>query len=160
MRISEQLNPNRVLLHSRADKVPLLGQMVHCLVRDRQLSDEAGLLKGILRREEQVSTGLGGGLAVPHTRSQQVGEPVAVLAVLREGMDFDALDGQAVRVVLLFVSPEQDSGMHAEFLAAVARLFDGEEVIDRLCAEAARSSAAVYDALHRLEQDGKAPTCI
>lgn len=152
MIISQQLDVDRILLFPRADKVRLLGELVHCLAAHGVFDDERAVLESVLRREEQMSTGLGGGLAVPHARMPGIAAIAAALAVVREGMDFGALDGSPVQMVLLFISPADDAQTHSAFLSAVATTFMGEGAIARLTVAAEDSPAAVLKALRRLEE--------
>lgn len=152
MLVSEYLDENRVLLRERAEKASLLADLVSCLASQCLIADSAAVLAAVLEREQQVSTGLGGGLAVPHARSSQVESLVAALAVVGEGLDFQALDEQPVHVVLLFVSPESDAAAHSEFLAAVSAVFQAPETVGRLARLADSSPAELLTALAAAER--------
>jgi PTS system nitrogen regulatory IIA component len=75
----------------------------------------------ILKREGLGSTGIGGGVAIPHARIKGLGKPHGVLVRLREPMDFDAVDGQRVDLVFLLLLPAAPAGEQLTALAAVAR---------------------------------------
>lgn len=152
MLVSDHLDANRILLRDRAEKESLLADLVSCLATRGLVADSAAVLAAVLEREQQCSTGIGGGLAVPHARTSQVESLVASLAVVGEGLDFQALDDQPVHVVLLFVSPESEAGAHSEFLAAVSAVFQMPETVARLAQLADSSSAEVLQTLKSVER--------
>ncbi|MBC8873691.1 MAG: PTS sugar transporter subunit IIA [Planctomycetes bacterium] len=75
----------------------------------------------IIRREQLGSTGIGRGIAIPHTKHGAVDRVVATMAYSREGIDFDSLDGQPVHLLLLLVSPPDNPNEHLRALEAVSR---------------------------------------
>ena len=84
-------------------------------------SDEESIVAAILKREELGSTGIGRGIAVPHTKNPSVSELTATVAISAEGVDFDSLDGEAVHILFLLVSPPDKPGEHLRALETVAR---------------------------------------
>ena len=84
-------------------------------------SDEDSIVAAILKREELGSTGIGRGIAVPHTKNSSVSELTATVAISSEGVDFDSLDGEAVHILFLLVSPPDKPGEHLRALETVAR---------------------------------------
>lgn len=152
MLISEYLDANRILLRERAEKAPLLAELVGCLAEQGLIADSATVLDAVLEREQQFSTGVGGGLAIPHARSSQIESLAAALAVVGDGLDFQALDAQPVYVVLLFISPESDAATHSGFLAAVSAVFQAPETVERLTRLAHSSPSEVLKALEAAER--------
>ena len=75
-------------------------------------------------RELQMSTGVGKGLALPHARSAAVNSTVAAFATTAEPIDFEAIDGDAVRLVFLLVGPEGERGRHIRLLSRISRLMN------------------------------------
>jgi len=84
--------------------------------------DPDQVLELIMAREHLGSTGIGHGVAIPHSRMPDLNEPV--IAVVRHigGIDFDAIDGQLVYIVVMLLVPDDDAGNHLELLASLARL--------------------------------------
>lgn len=80
-----------------------------------------GIVEAILKREELGSTGIGRGVAVPHTKHPSVGELVGAVAVSEEGVDFDSLDGEKVHLLFLLVSPPDRPGDHLRALENISR---------------------------------------
>ena len=100
-------------------------------------SDEAtisGVLEAVEAREEQVSTALGGGLAVPHGRTDLVSELRLAAGIVHDVPDYIALDDTEVRVVFLVLTPLSASGLHVKLLARIARLMHKPESRDALIA--------------------------
>lgn len=77
----------------------------------------------VRQREETMSTGIGRGLGMPHAACPEVDEVTGVIGFSREGIEFAAMDGEKVRVVMLFVVPESQFDAHIETVAAIARRF-------------------------------------
>lgn len=95
----------------------------------KNLADAGGISKGacddivaaIMKREELGSTGIGRGIAVPHTKHESVTKPVGTVAVSKEGVDFDSLDGEKVELLFLLVSPPDQPKDHLRALENISR---------------------------------------
>lgn len=83
--------------------------------------DEDEVIAAILKREELGSTGIGNGVAVPHTKHPAVNELVATVAVSKQGVDFASLDGEPVYILFLLVSPLDRPGDHLRGLENISR---------------------------------------
>lgn len=79
------------------------------------------IVKAILKREELGSTGIGRGVAVPHTKHPSVDELVGTVAVSSQGVDFDSLDGERVQIFFLLISPPDRPGDHLRALENISR---------------------------------------
>ena len=79
------------------------------------------IVKAILKREELGSTGIGRGVAVPHTKHPSVDKLVGTVAVSAEGVDFDSLDGEKVQLFFLLISPPDRPGDHLRALENISR---------------------------------------
>lgn len=80
-----------------------------------------GIIAAILKREELGSTGIGHGVAVPHTKHPSVDRLIATVALAKQGVDFASLDGEAVYVLFLLVSPPDRPGDHLRALETISR---------------------------------------
>ena len=89
-------------------------------------------LEALKERERLVSTGIGGGVAIPHAFSDEVEEVVAVLGRSRVGIDFEAVDRAPVHVIVLFVVPRKNYQLHLRTLAAIAKMFNGQDITRRI----------------------------
>lgn len=79
------------------------------------------IVEAILKREELGSTGIGRGVAVPHTKHPSVNELVGAVAVSHDGVDFDSLDGEKVHLLFLLISPPDRPGDHLRALENISR---------------------------------------
>jgi len=106
-----------------ADKEGAIREMVQSLLDAGQIgADEyEGIVKAILKREELGSTGIGRGVAVPHTKHASVEQLVGTVAVSSEGVDFASLDGETVHLFFLLVSPPDRPGDHLRALENISR---------------------------------------
>jgi nitrogen PTS system EIIA component len=100
------------------------------------------ILSELLKREELGSTGMGGGVAIPHARFYQVEKPFGMLARLRKPIDFDAVDGNPVDTVFLLLLPDAPAGERLGALACIARKLRNPAIIAAL--RRARDSAEIY----------------
>src|SRR6266487_6809103 len=118
MRLSELLNPNAVTLRLKArTKREALVEMVQLLESAHDFDSKGEILDRVMRREAMMTTGIGNGVAIPHGKARSVDRMAAACAVVPEGLDFEAEDGQPVYLVVLFVSPESATTLHVRVLA-------------------------------------------
>ena len=85
------------------------------------VADEEGIISAILKREELGSTGIGNGVAVPHTKHPSVDRLVATVALSKNGVDFASLDGEDVFILFLLISPPDRPGDHLRGLENISR---------------------------------------
>lgn len=143
MEIRDFLSPDEIMIDVRAsDKTRLLQQLSAQAANALNLdSDEVS--EQITRREELGSTGVGNGVGLPHARFPGLRAPFGLLARLRHGIDFEAIDGQPVDVVFLLLLPETGDGAQLNALASVARALRDPDALRRL------RRASNRDALYR-----------
>ncbi|MFO0647214.1 MAG: PTS sugar transporter subunit IIA [Polyangiales bacterium] len=127
MRFVELLSPDRIDTGlSVTSKSAALGAMASLLARGAPALGEAAILRALQAREETASTGVGDEVAVPHGRVAGLDKLVAALSLAPAGVEFDAIDGRPVRILVSIIAPERASGDHIRALACVARiLHDG-----------------------------------
>lgn len=112
-----------------ADKLSLLRMLATQVKEQKAEIDQEDLLQRLLKREEQVSTGIGHSVAVPHATVERLPGPVCVLAQIPGGVDFKALDATPVHFVFLLLSPPAGIRDHVKLLARIARLVEREDFI-------------------------------
>ena len=140
MKISDFLSPADVMLDVRAkDKSRLLRQLSAQATAEVGL-DAAEVSEQIAKREELGSTGVGNGVALPHARLRGLKAPFGLLARLRHGIDFGAIDDQPVDVVFLLLLPETADGAQLNALACVARAMRDPETLQRVRAATDRET--------------------
>jgi PTS system fructose-specific IIA component/PTS system nitrogen regulatory IIA component len=105
------------------DKESVIQELVESLVGAGQLSSDEreSIVKAIMKREELGSTGIGKGVAVPHTKHPSVDRLVGTVGVSSEGVDFNSLDGEKVQLFFLLISPPDRPGDHLRALENISR---------------------------------------
>jgi PTS system fructose-specific IIA component/PTS system nitrogen regulatory IIA component len=105
------------------DKEGVNRELVESLVGSGalQAEDLDGILKAIMKREELGSTGIGKGIAVPHTKHPSVSKLVGTVGVSADGIDFNSLDGEKVHLLFLLISPPDRPGDHLRALENISR---------------------------------------
>jgi|SRR5215469_183407 len=105
------------------DKEGVIREMVQALLAANKIpqGEYESIVKAILKREELGSTGIGRGVAVPHTKHPSIERLVGTVAVSSEGVDFDSLDGERVHLFFLLISPPDRPGDHLRALENVSR---------------------------------------
>ncbi len=110
--------------------------------------DDADLLyRRLLEREKLGSTALGHGVAVPHCKIEGLREVVVAVGLFRKGIDFEATDGEPVRLLFLVVSPSASPAAHLQSLAAISRWVRGDHHVERVLALA--DPQAIFDLLDK-----------
>ena len=103
------------------------------------------ILAELCKREDLGSTGVGGGVAIPHARFLQLGKPLGMLLRLKKPIDFDAVDGKPVDTIFLLLLPEGANGDQLGALACIARKLRDPATIAAV--RAARDGAEIYRTL-------------
>lgn len=137
MKLATLLTPDQILLELRSEEhLPAITELVDHMVETGQLAgglrDE--VLEALKAREEQVSTGIGYGVAIPHAFSEKVDEVAVVFGRSSEGIDFEALDQCPVHLIVLFIVPKKNYHLHLQTLAAIAKMFTNCEIRRKLLA--------------------------
>lgn len=123
MRIRDLLAPESVRLQGVAsDKTDVLNQMVELMAQSGKLADVEAYRKGVFAREEEGTTGVGEGIAIPHCKSDAVKEPGLTAMVVPGGVEFDALDGAPVYILFLIAAPNTEDNVHLDVLSKLSTL--------------------------------------
>jgi PTS system nitrogen regulatory IIA component len=133
MKITDYLTPELVVADLKAgnkDEVLrlLAGQMAEA-VPELAATD---VLNVLMAREALGSTGIGGGIAIPHGKLGGLENVVVLFARSFEGVDFAAVDGQPVHLIFLLLAPESAAGIHLKLLAQISRMLKRQELRDEL----------------------------
>jgi PTS system nitrogen regulatory IIA component len=145
MEITDFLSPADIVIDVRAsDKARLLRQLSAQAASGLNL-DPDEVFNLIIKREELGSTGVGNGVALPHARFPGLKAAFGLLARLRHGIDFEAIDDQPVDIVFLLLLPETGDGAQLNALASVARALRDPDALRRL--RRASDAEAVYRAI-------------
>ena len=124
MKLSDFVVPDAIIVDLKAstkeDAIRALVQSLRA-TGNIKTDDEQGIVAAILKREELGSTGIGNGVAVPHTKHVSASKLVATIALAKGGVDFASLDGGAVHILFLLVSPPDRPGDHLRGLENISR---------------------------------------
>jgi len=134
-----------------SDKEAVITELVDLLDSQGLLLDKDVVLDAVLMREKTRSTGIGAGLAIPHGKCKGVKELVMALGIARPGIDFDSVDGKPVSIVVLLVSPENQTGPHIQALARISRIMIDEQIKQQFID--AESSEQLYRLISSLENE-------
>lgn len=149
MKLAKLLSPEQILLEMKAvEHWPSIIELVDHLVTTGQLPPEQRdeMLEAFRAREEQVSTGIGLGVAIPHAFSDHLDRVIAVFGKSKAGIDFESLDDLPVHFIILFIVPRKDYHLHLRTLAAIAKMFTNIEVRRQLgAAETREEILAIFD---------------
>jgi fructose-specific phosphotransferase system IIA component len=132
------------------DKKAVITELVGLLDSRGLLLDKETVLKSVSAREQTRSTGIGSRIAVPHGKCSAVKELVMSIGVASEPIDFESIDGKPVTIVILLVSPADQTGPHIEALSKISKLMLDEEFKQQL--EKVTSSDDVYKLLSSKEK--------
>ncbi len=134
--ISSALSKSCIRMHLRdiQSKPSVIKELVDVLGDAGVITNREQLMNDVLEREQQVSTGLQDGIAIPHAKSDEVSHPHIAIGICREGMDFDSLDGKPTHLIILLVSPKQQASAHLQILAALGSMSMSTGFMDRLMA--------------------------
>ena len=123
MRIFKLLKQSHVFMELKEnEKNKLLEELIREIKKRGLIDNEKAILDEILKRESLGSTGLEKGIAIPHALTDEVKEPFLALAVLKNGIDFEAADGMPTYVILLLLGEKKDPGNQLKILAHICRL--------------------------------------
>ena len=145
MKISDLLSPTDVMIDVRTSNKGLLLQEFAAKAADSLGLHVDQISSCLLKREELGSTGIGRGVAIPHARLPDLQRPYGLLAKLKQGIEFDAIDGHAVDIVFVLLLPAGAENLQLAALALVARTLRPSENLVRL--RAARNVSELYSAI-------------
>lgn len=133
MKINDLLREDLMIMDLQAtDKEAAIDEMISQLYEHDVINDVSTFKEGIMNREAQTSTGLGNGIAMPHSKNKAVVNPAVLFAKSTKGVDYDALDGQPVELFFMIAAPEGGNNLHLEVLASLSRKLIDDEVIQSL----------------------------
>lgn len=146
MKITEMLTRDTMDLDLKAEnKNQVIDRMVDILFQSKKISDREVFKEGILKRESQSSTGLEEGIAIPHAKNSAVLVPSIAFGRIKEGVDYDSLDGEPSTLIFMIAAPENATDSHIETLAQLThRLLEDDFREELLKAETADEVIALF----------------
>jgi fructose-specific phosphotransferase system IIA component len=151
--LTDLLTIDRIRVPLRATtKDDVLREMVDLLASNDHIEARDDILRAVREREAVLSTGVGNGVAIPHGKSPVVPELRMAAATMAKPVEYDALDGQPVRLLFMLVGPETAAGPHIKALSRISRLVRKDQVRGQLYAAA--SAEDFYRLLQEAERAG------
>ncbi|MBI4857032.1 MAG: PTS sugar transporter subunit IIA [Acetobacterium woodii] len=135
MRIIDLLNEKGIdLSGKKASKEETIKQLVELMAKSGNITDKEIFRKAVMAREDEGSTGIGEGVAIPHGKSAVVKDAGLSAMVVREGTDFDALDGEPAYLFFMIAAPEAANNLHLEVLSRLSTILMDEQFRAKLIA--------------------------
>lgn len=127
MRITDLLDKRSIsLTGAPTSKQEALDQMVELMIQSEKINDKEAYRKEVYRREEESTTGIGEGIAIPHGKGPFVTKPGLAAMVVKDGVDFDSLDGEPVHLIFLIAAPNTKDNVHLDVLSKLSMLLMDE----------------------------------
>ncbi len=141
--LREVLTPDLVTTDlAGTDKRSVIESLIAILVEHGGLADAETALADVLDHENNTSTGMEHGIAIPHAKTDAVDALVACIGVTRKKVDFDSLDRKPSQIFVMTLSPRDGTGPHVQFLAEVSRLLKDNKIRKRMLK--AKSNEELY----------------
>ena len=123
MKIVDLLKRESVELNGKVTSKPeAIEKMVELMAAGGNLADVEAYKKGVFAREEESTTGIGEGIAIPHAKTSAVKAPGLAAMVVKDGVDYDSLDGEPAKLIFLIAAPNTEDNVHLEVLSRLSML--------------------------------------
>ncbi|UCE21391.1 MAG: PTS sugar transporter subunit IIA [Candidatus Aminicenantes bacterium] len=146
MKVHEYLKESHIILDLEpGEKRHVLEKFVSALKKRGLISKEKVILDELLKREALGSTGLEKGIAVPHALIKKIKEPIVALALIKEGIDFKAVDQMPTYIVLVLLGDKDNPGFQLKLLAHICRMVKETDFVENV--KTAETSQDVWSIL-------------
>ncbi len=133
MRITDLLNEKAITLQGKANsKSEAIDQLVDLMMKNGNIKDKEAYKKVVLKREEEGTTGIGEGIAIPHGKTEAVTKPGLAAMVIPDGVDFESLDGSPAKLLFLIAAPNTKDNVHLDVLSRLSTLLMDAEFREAL----------------------------
>lgn len=152
MKIADLLAKESIDLRAKVgSKAEALEHLVTLMAKSGKLADEAEYKRCVLAREEEGSTGIGEGIAIPHAKTNAVKAPGLAAMIVSEGVDFASLDDQPAKLFFMIAAPDTEDNVHLDVLSRLSTLLMDEEFTTALYA--AKSPKEFLSIIDKFEAD-------
>ncbi|WP_425539212.1 PTS fructose transporter subunit IIABC [Microaceticoccus formicicus] len=135
MKITDLISRESIKLNASClDKADAIHQVVDLMMKSGRISDREVFEKRVFAREEEGTTGVGEGVAIPHGKSEAVIKPGIAAMTVPEGVDYESLDGEPTKLIFLIAAPAEDSNVHLEMLSKLSMMLMDSNFIESLVA--------------------------
>ena len=132
LNLEELLNTNSFLLIQNPTSKKMVFEKVCHTAFEKYNIDKTTLLNNLIKREKIGTTTIGNGIAIPHVQNDQIMKPCCIVAILSDGLDFDALDNNPVDLIVFLILPEVSKSENLQTLAQISRLLRNADITDKL----------------------------
>ncbi|MCL1864754.1 MAG: PTS sugar transporter subunit IIA [Spirochaetes bacterium] len=135
MNLFENLKKNNIITNPGAkNRWEIIEEMAELAVKNKDIpiEDAESIKKALIEREKSMSTGIGNGIAIPHCSTSKVSNIVTVMALVPKGLNFEAIDNEPVKIVILLVVPKDKLSQHIKTLANIAKVMNNAELREKL----------------------------
>lgn len=152
MRITDLLSKDGIELNVNAkDKNDIINKMTKLMLKTGRITDLNAYTELVLKREEEGSTGVGEGIAIPHGKGDCVTEPGLVAMVVPNGVEYDALDGKPVNLLFMIAAPNTSDNVHLDVLSRLSTMLMDTEFKNKLIS--AKSKAEFLNIINETENE-------
>ena len=154
MLLVKVFNPKAVNIDLKSeDKDEVFEELIEELVSVNPSLDRSVALAAVKEREAKMSTGIMSGIAVPHAKTSAVTDVQGAIGISRSGIDYDALDGKPVHLIVLILSGADSTELHLRVLKRLARLLENSEFYAELMEQ--KTAEAAYNVFCKYEKELK-----
>jgi len=133
MKVSELLKPDFIVSDLQGNtKEEIINELIDLFKNDPRVEDIEKVRNSVLEREKVMSTGVGKGFAIPHGKTNAVKEIIGAFGRLKDGIDYESLDGNPVNLVFLLVGKDNLISTHIKLLSRISRLMNKDDFRHRL----------------------------
>lgn len=151
MRISQLLNKESIIVNLKArNKKEVIDELALSISNTTKISADE-IAKVLMERENLGSTGIGGGIAIPHGKLGLVDSIIVGFGISKQGIDYEALDNKPVHIFFLLLTSENSTGGHLKVLAQISKLLKIDNFKKQLTA--AESAEDIYDIIMEQDED-------
>ncbi|RXS41830.1 PTS fructose transporter subunit IIABC [Lactobacillus delbrueckii] len=152
MRIKDILNPESMIMDLQATtKDEAINEMADLEVATGIVNNKEKFVESIWAREKESTTGIGGGIAMPHARNEYINKARVLFAKSEKGVDYDSLDQQPVHLFFMITAPAGADNTHLQALAKLSSLLINPDLVEKL--KAAKTADEVIDLFSQAEAD-------
>lgn len=154
MRITDLLDVRSIALDGAPkNKKEALDQIVGLMTKSGRINDEEAYRRQVYAREEESTTGIGEGIAIPHGKCDAVNKPGLAAMVIKDGVDFDSLDGEPVTLMFLIAAPNTKDNVHLDVLSKLSMMLMDDEFTSNL--RNATSAEEFLDIIDKADDEKK-----
>ena len=135
MNFLESLKKNNIIIKPVAkNRWEIIEEMVDLAVKNKDIpfEDAETIKKSLIEREKSMSTGIGNSIAIPHCSTSKISNIVAVMALVQKGLNFEAIDNELVKIVVLLIVPKEKLSQHIKTFTNIAKMLNNAELREKL----------------------------